>query len=326
MALIAGAALAAVMDRDEALTRARAVRDRVSSGGTHPLWPQFTDRLRAVLRDSVSFATMADNIHQSLGAIDSVLEEEVTVTESTVVVRSRCRFAKSALPLNVTVAFVADGHINTLLVRPDLTESKEYPSAFLDYVTKTRFTLPFRGEWLVVWGGRTLGQNYHAAIRGQRFAHDLIMVKDGKSHAGEGKALTDYYCYGQPVLAPAEGVVVTAVDSLPDQGIGARDPVRPAGNHVVINHGNHEFTLLAHMQPHSLRVKAGQRVKRGDVLGLAGNSGNTSEPHLHVHLMNGPDMTDADGLPMPFTNYLVDGKAIARGEIVRFQLVRPRAQ
>ena len=200
----------------------------------------------------------------------------------------------------------------------------EYPSTFLDYVAKTRFTLPFRGEWLVFWGGRTLAQNYHAAVRSQRFAHDLIMVKDGKSHTGEGKALTDYYCYGQPILAPADGIVVTAVDSLPNQDIGSRDPNHAAGNHVVIDHGNHEFTLLAHMQPHSLRVKPGQHVKRGDVLGLAGNSGNTSEPHLHVHLMNGPSMSDADGLPMPFTNYLVDGKPVERGEIVRFQRVKSR--
>jgi murein DD-endopeptidase MepM/ murein hydrolase activator NlpD len=94
---------------------------------------------------------------------------------------------------------------------------------------------------------------------------------------------------------------------------------------VVIDHGNAEYSLLAHLQPHSLRVKPGQKVKRGDVLGLAGNSGNTSEPHLHVHLMNAPSMADADGLPMPFDDYLLDGKLVARGELKRFQLVTPAA-
>jgi murein DD-endopeptidase MepM/ murein hydrolase activator NlpD len=120
--------------------------------------------------------------------------------------------------------------------------------------------------------------------------------------------------------------VVIAVDTLPDQPIGSRDAVHPGGNHVVIDHGNREFSLLAHMQPRSLRVKVGTHVKRGQLLGLAGNSGNTSEPHLHVHLMNGPNMADADGLPMPFTNYMIDGAFIDKGELKRFQLVHPRGK
>jgi murein DD-endopeptidase MepM/ murein hydrolase activator NlpD len=117
--------------------------------------------------------------------------------------------------------------------------------------------------------------------------------------------------------------VVTVVDSLPDQAIGSSDPAHAAGNHVVIDHGNSEYSLLAHMQPHSLRVKPGQKVKRGDALGLTGNSGNTSEPHLHVHLMNKPSMADADGLPMPFADYRADGAVVASGELKRGQTVAP---
>jgi murein DD-endopeptidase MepM/ murein hydrolase activator NlpD len=71
-------------------------------------------------------------------------------------------------------------------------------------------------------------------------------------------------------------------------------------------------------------VKVGQHVKRGDVIGRAGNSGNTSEPHLHIHLMNGPNMSEADGLPMPFCDYMIDGVLIRKGELRRFQLVRPK--
>ncbi len=315
----------AAMNRDAALARARAVRDRVSAGTADPLWGEFTDGMRAALKDSAAFIATGSAIHRQLGAIDSVLAEEVTVRDSTVIVRSTCRFSKMPLAMNVIVGLAPDGRISSLLVRPDPTKPTEYPSAFLDYVPKARFTLPFRDEWLVFWGGRTLGENYHAATRSQRFAHDLVMVSDGRTHSGNGKALTDYHCYGKPILAPADGIVVTAIDSLPDQAIGSRDPLRAAGNHVVIDHGNHEYSLLAHLQPHSLKVRAGQHVKRGDVLGLAGNSGNTSEPHLHVHLMNAPSMDDADGLPMPFDGYVLDGKTIEHGELRRFQIVKPAA-
>lgn len=320
LAPIASHALAANLDHATALARARAVRDRISSGDTGPLWPSFTPRMQSVLKDSTNFAAISAGIHAQLGAIDSVLSEEVTDRDSNVVVVSRCRVTKMAIPVDVTVGLDPVGRISGLTARPDMTQ--EYPSKFLDYVTKARFELPFRGEWWVAWGGRTLGLNYHAAIRAQRFAHDLLMVKDGKSHAGDGKALTDYYCYGQPILAPAAGTIVAATDTLPDQPIGSRDPAHAAGNHVVIDHGNQEFSLLAHLQPRSLKVKVGQRVKAGDVLGLAGNSGNTSEPHLHVHLMNGPRMEDSDGLPMPFSDYVLDGKVIERDELRRFQMVK----
>jgi hypothetical protein len=314
-----------IMSQDSALARANEVLQRVSAGETSTLWPLCSDSLRAMLKDSLSFAGMSARIHAQLGAVDSVLDEEVATRDSLIVVRFKCRFAGLPVPANVTVGFTPSGRISTLHVRPDTEAAKEYPSAFLNYEPKTRFTLPFHGEWLVVWGGRTLAQNYHAVSRAQRFAQDLLMVKHGRSHPEGSKALRDYYCYGQPVLAPADGIVVTAVDSLPDQAIGSRDPLRPAGDHVVIDHGNGEYSLLAHMQPHSLRVRVGAHVRRGDVLGLVGNSGNTSEPHLHVHLMNGPDMTRADGLPMPFTDYLADGNPVERGELTRLQVVRSNA-
>jgi murein DD-endopeptidase MepM/ murein hydrolase activator NlpD len=283
--------------------------------------------MKTALTDSVSFAAMSKSIHAQVGTIDSVLDEEMLDRDSLLIVRTRCRFKNLPVPGILTVGFMPDGRIGTLLVRPDAAAAPtEYPSKFLDYQPKARFELPFRGEWWVAWGGRTLGENQHAIIRAQRFAYDLLVVRDGRTHSGEGRALTDYYCYGQPILAPAAGVVVTALDSLPDQPVGTRDAAHAAGNHVVIDHGNGEYSLLAHMQPHSLKVKARQRVKSGDVLGLAGNSGNTSEPHLHVHLMNrrGMDEPDADGLPMPFSDYVLDGKVLERGELRRFQLVKRR--
>ena len=309
-------------DREAAMARARAIRDRVSRGDMSGLWGEFSDRMKTVLKDSASYVAMSAGIHAQLGALDSVMSEEVSQRDTMLVVLTRCRFEKLPIPANLTVGFTSSGQIGTLNVRPDANQ--EFPSKYLDYVPKARFELPFKGEWWVAWGGRTAGENHHAWNRAQRFAHDLCVVKDGKTHAGDGKALTDYYCYGQPILAPAAGVVVATLDSLPDQPIGSRDPARAAGNHVVIDHGNGEYSLLAHLKPRSLRVRIGDRVKTGDVVGLTGNSGNTTQPHLHVHLMNKPSMDDADGLPMPFSDYVLDDKRVESGELKRFQIVKPR--
>ena len=83
--------------------------------------------------------------------------------------------------------------------------------------------LPFEGEWYVFWGGRTPEQNYHVVSRSQRFSYDMLVMRDGKSHVNDGKALTDYHCFGQPILAPAAGRVARVVDGLPDQQIGSTD-------------------------------------------------------------------------------------------------------
>jgi hypothetical protein len=319
IAVIISSATAA--DRETLVRQARQIRDQVARGESAPLWSLLVPGMRQSFQDSATFVTMGTSIHGQLGALDSLLGEEVVDRDSVLIVRTRARFTKAPVPVAITVGLTPAGRISTLHVGPAAAAS-EAPSAFLDYQPKAHFELPFRGEWLCFWGGRTVAENYHAANRAQRFAYDLVMVRDGKSHSGEGKALTDYYCYGQPILAPAAGTVVTVVDSLPDQAIGSRDPLNAAGNHVVIDHGNREYSLLAHLQPHSVKVRVGQRLKPGDVLGLAGNSGNTSEPHLHVHLMNAPSMQDADGLPMPFDGYDADGSRVTRGEPRRMQKVR----
>jgi len=123
------------------------------------------------------------------------------------------------------------------------------------------------------------------------------------------------------VLAAAAGTIVWSCDSLPDQVPGQMDSRNPVGNGVVIDHGNGEFSILAHMQPTSLRVKTGDKVKASDILGLCGNSGNTSEPHIHYHLQDGADMSNAEGLPAPFTRVVINGKPTAKAELLKGQTV-----
>jgi hypothetical protein len=324
LAALLAAAPGAPLDSLAALTRGRIMLQAVTRGDAPTLWAAFSDRMRTAMKDSTSFAGMSAGIVAQIGALDSLLSEQVTRQEDRWTYEARCRFKGPPIPLKVIAMFTPDGQVDGLALRPD-TEAppQPYASRFLDYQTKTALRLPFDGEWYVFWGGRTLEQNYHATSRSQRFAHDLVIRKSGVSHAGDGKELADYYCYGRPILAPAAGTVVWTESARPDQPIGVGDREHPIGNGVVIDHGNGEFSLVAHLQPGSVKVKPGDKVRAGQPLGACGNSGNTSEPHLHYHQQNGPDMKDADGLPAFFQNVVVDGKPVARAEIVKGETVRP---
>jgi murein DD-endopeptidase MepM/ murein hydrolase activator NlpD len=121
----------------------------------------------------------------------------------------------------------------------------------------------------------------------------------------------------------AEGRVVTVVDGIPDNVPGRMNSEQVAGNHVIIDHGAGEHSVLAHLRNGSVRVRPGDRVAAGRQLGKCGNSGNPSEPHLHYQLQNGPEFGVAAGLPARFTSYLADGQPVARGEPVRGQTIRP---
>jgi len=134
-----------------------------------------------------------------------------------------------------------------------------------------------------------------------------MLDKEGKSFTGTGTSLTDYYCYGKKILAPADGVVVEVKSSCKDSkvmGNGKADPLIKdiRGNYVVIQHSEIEYSCLAHLKPESIWVSEGQTVKRKQPIAMCGNSGNTSEPHLHFHIQNGKSFFTSAGLPIHFQN------------------------
>jgi hypothetical protein len=297
----------APLDSTAALIGARALTQHVGRAESGPIWTAFDDAMRAAMGDSVRFDAMLIGIRAQIGDLESIVEERVDRERTMWVYRARCRFAP-------------DGRIAGLAVQPDTPQ--EYPSRKLDYQAKIELDLPFRGEWYVVWGGRFVDDNYHAVSRSQRFASDLSIMKNGATHHGDGAKLTDYYCYGMEILAPGPGTIVWVCDSLPDQEIGTRNLAQPVGNGVIIDHSNGEFSVLAHMQPGSLRVNVGDTVDAGTVLGRVGNSGNTTEPHIHYHVQDGPDLATAEGLPVRFKLIIVDGEEAPWVELVRGQVVR----
>lgn len=206
-----------------------------------------------------------------------------------------------------------------------------YPASLDATTPAATVRLPADGPIRVAWGGDAVATNYHAAYPDQRWAYDLVMEP---AFTGTPR-LADYGCYGRPVLAPAAGTVTLARDGEPDQTPGALPAgvVRAEGNAVAIRldeTGTH--LLLAHLQPGSLAVAVGDAVAEGDTLGACGNSGNTSEPHVHVHHQRqdpGGERGDfAEGLPLYFRDHggdpmpvggfeTRDGAEVPTGAVVR---------
>jgi peptidase M23-like protein len=150
------------------------------------------------------------------------------------------------------------------------------------YDQKGKFRLPLNGQVLVLIGlKRPLSENLEAQ---------------------------DFEGFGQPILTPASGLVVKAVDGMADLARVGELPTnldyyqenltRALGNHVIIDHGEGVWSCLAHLKNGSVQVKEGQRVEVSDKLGELGNSGFSSGPHVHLHFMNGPDILSTSPLPI----------------------------
>lgn len=166
---------------------------------------------------------------------------------------------------------------------------------------ETVLSLPFKRQWLVFWGGDTGELNQHHDVPNQRFAFDFTGVnKDGKTHKGEGKENEDYSAFGREILAPADGTVTDVITGVRDNIPGSMNPYSALGNAVFIQHREHEVSVLAHLKFGSILVKVGDKVREGQNIGLCGNSGNSSEPHLHYHLQNTPVIQDGTGIKCYF--------------------------
>lgn len=280
----------------------------------------FSSDLVAALGGEAGLRAVREQIAMQLGAERRVVDERTTRVGRGGSYIRYAEFEKYDGVIEVVWAIGDGGVVEGFVIRP---RREPAPSAYLDYETKTWLRLPFDGEWTVFCGGRTVEQNYHVEAPDQRFAYDLVVMRDGRTHEGDGTANEQYYCFGLPILAPGAGVVAVARDGIDDNRPGVMNPAEPPGNHVVIDHGNGEYSFLAHLRNGSVRVRVGDRVSAGDPVGECGNSGNSSEPHLHYHLQTTPDIVRGAGLPAQFRDYVADGEPVERGEPVQGQRIRP---
>jgi hypothetical protein len=225
-------------------------------------------------------------LHASLAAEEPLpadLVHEVTVTLSSA--------APGSPPVTERIAATPVDRRTLPVLSPPLA-GQGYIAAdgCCDAVRHTRAILPINGERFLA----------------QRYAIDYEQVDDADHiYVGDRLDPRSYFIYGDEALAVADGTVVVSLDGLPEQVPGTYPegiPIAEAdGNSVVIDIGDGFFVNYAHFQTGSVRVKVGDRVRTGDVLGIVGNSGNSVAPHLHVHVMDGPSPLASQGLP-----YLVD--------------------
>ena len=166
-----------------------------------------------------------------------------------------------------------------------------------DAIRHTRAAMPINGR---VWVA-------------QRYAVDWEQL-DGEGHIRKEpqEKLESYTIFGKPVLAVADAVVMSVIDGLPEQTPGkypANIPLDEAdGNSVMLDLGEQRYAMYAHMQPGSIKVHKGDRVKLGQVIGLVGNTGNSVAPHLHFQVMDRPSSLASNGLPYEVREFQITGK------------------
>jgi len=289
-------------------------------GRLDAMWNAMTPDMQRAIGNVADLRRFHRDVEGQFGPETNVLSERLDEQDGFEIYLRTSTYGKSDIPIILQLAFDSNDRIAGFFIRPVQEPAK---SRFLEYRTKSRLHLPFEGDWFVYWGGRTPETNYHVVDRAQRFAYDFVIMHDGASHRGEGAAVQDYFCWDEPIRAPAAGEIVSVVDTLPDQKIGRTDARNPAGNHVVLKLAEEEYAFLAHMRQGSIMVTAGEKVSRGDELGRCGNSGNTSEPHLHFHLQTTPELATGEGLPAFFLDYVADDARIPVGEPQRGEIIRP---
>jgi murein DD-endopeptidase MepM/ murein hydrolase activator NlpD len=188
-----------------------------------------------------------------------------------------------------------------------------YPSSHDGQPSATKFRLPLTGPVTIAWGGPGPDVNDHVVAPDQRWGYDLLLTSGGRSFEGRGRSLTDYFAYGREVLAPADGVVHTVHDGEPDVAIDGSAHGDDLGNFVALRTAPEEFLYIAHLQPGSITVTPGQRVTAGEPIGRVGNSGKSTEPHVHLHLQDSPHRHVGNGVPFYFSDYCARAVHVARG-------------
>ncbi len=194
----------------------------------------------------------------------------------------------------------------------------------INHTSKNQYNFPLKGAWAAYGAPSLISHHRWGSI--QEFAFDFVKIgTNGTTHEGDGDKLTDYYAYGAPVYAIGPGKVISIYGEGTESNDNLKQPDETAeeynkrsaklqqeflakgfshvmGNHVIIEHDNGEYSHYLHLKNGSLKVKQGDHIKRGEEIAALGHSGNSTEPHLHFHLTDSPDMAYSRSIPITFHN------------------------
>lgn len=200
-------------------------------------------------------------------------------------------------PPNLTYIQQRNPETNAYLF--DSQSNKEY-AAFVNSIR-----LPFMGKWFINQGHN--GNYTHKGF--YKFAWDFIIKDDHTKleFLNDGYVVSDYFCFGKPVISPAEGVVVAVVNTVEDNEIGIANTIQNWGNTVVIKHDTFLYSKLSHLQKNSIKVVVGESVYEGQELGKCGNSGRSPYPHLHFQLQASSKI-GSPALFYPLEDFIVEGE------------------
>lgn len=182
-------------------------------------------------------------------------------------------------------------------------------------MSKNQYILPFVGTWYVEYGGTKKKNSHSWDIISQRYAYDFEIRKNNLPYHHDAQKNENYYSYLQEIIAPYDGWVIDLVNDYKNTHITQDrkiicDVDDPKGNYIVLKHPNREYSTICHFEKDSFKVKLGEMVKQGEILGLVGNSGNTQGPHIHFQIQQGPNPDTDKGIPISFKNAYSNNKKI----------------
>jgi murein DD-endopeptidase MepM/ murein hydrolase activator NlpD len=191
---------------------------------------------------------------------------------------------------------------------------------------------PLRGDGWVALSGMSNSSGHRRTIVvvngkariAQRFATDWVRSgADGLAFRGDPAKLTNWSAYGAEVHSVGPGTVVDVRDGIPENDPTSEKKAVPItvdsapGNYIIIDMGNGYFSFYAHLQPNSIRIKKGDPVRRGQVIALLGNSGNSDSPHLHFHITDGNSPLGAEGMPYVLEAFEVLGTLSSKALLIK---------
>ena len=233
------------------------------------------------------------------------------------------RKAISDIFLECPVGFMGESLLVEVDYRAAGTAGSQKANVPLRRVAGFAGRLPFDGAWYVSAEHSFLDP--HKRFLAEAFAYDFLQIgANGKSFQRDGTQNDYYYAYGKRVLAAKEGRVAYVRNDVVENMPGTPNTSVPGGNVVIIDHGNGQYGYYAHLRPNSINVRVGANLRAGDLIGEVGNSGDSLEPHLHFHVMNNVDPSQADGIPAIFTNW--SAQAYGRNPVPRGMGVLPRGE